>query len=145
MPINNLEPLPPFWFRFTDKEDAKKYGDDWHKYDESALITLPAQTLIDIEDQLPGRLSIPAAMNYFRRSSVIGDTFAMWVAFYQEGKKIDFDDFNPQSMQAEWTEKEPAPKEVAVEKEPLSEPDGSWNSTSEKTDTVALPNLPIVG
>jgi hypothetical protein len=155
---NALRALDPLEFRFTDPQDAARYGDGWYLYDEAAFLRLRARDLIAIEGQLG--TSMVAVMNGMRASTTLGDTAASWLAVRAVSPSAagEFDDFNPITNLIEWreaegkaeapevTEPEPVPEQPDTQ--PLQDPDyptaGRYPSTiSDRTDTVILQNLPI--
>lgn len=147
---NAMRALGPVWFRFTNPDDAGKYGDQWFRYNEEEIMRLRARALIELETDLG--MPLPVAMNGFRASSVVGDTAAAWIGVRMADPSLagDFDDFDIASMSIEWSMAEPTrpPKgEVGPEssREPLdldSQNSSSGNTTSAPTDTVALPSMP---
>lgn len=148
-----LKALDPIWFRFTDPEDAGKYGDRWWKYDEATILRKRARDQIALETEMG--MTLVAVMNGFRASSVLGDAAVAWLAIYQvdPARAGDFEDFNPITMMIEWTstDPEPGPKDDAPAGSPAPEASpspmagGQQSTTSERPDTVVLPVMPIVG
>jgi hypothetical protein len=148
-----LKALDPIWFRFTDPEDAGKYGDRWWKYDEGSILRMRAREQIALETEMG--MTLVAVMNGFRASSVLGDTAVSWLAVHQvdPARAGDFDDFNPITMMIQWTssDPEPGPKGDVPAGTPRPEEsdsptaDGQPNMISEMPDTVALPVMPIAG
>lgn len=129
--------LDPVWFRFTDEEDRKKYGDRWYVYDESAILNLRARALIDLETDMD--LKVLFVMNGFRDSTMIGDTGVIWMALRQADPTLagDFEDFNPIIMSVEWRSTDPGPKDQAEPSESPQDP------MPEPMDTVVLPTMPV--
>lgn len=151
---NALRALDPVWFRFTDPQDAGKFGDRWYKYDEGAVLRLRSQELIRLETDLG--MPIIAVMNGFRDSTVLGDTAAAWlgVRAVDPARAGDFDQFDIVSMMLEWSKDapEPDPKDespadtLTLEASILPMADfPSESTTSDRTDTVVLQTSPIVG
>lgn len=143
---NALKALPPIWFRFTDEQDKKTYGDRWYVYDESELMLTRTQALVLIEDELG--MPLPEAMNAFRASSVRGDASASWLGVRRVDRAMagDFDEFDVITNMIEWTSVDPAPKDEPAEALPDVPPDlPSESTTSAPTDTVVLPAMPVVG
>lgn len=148
-----LKALDPIWFRFTDPEDAGKYGDRWWKYDEASILRMRARDQITLETELG--MTLVAVMNGFRTSSVLGDAAVAWLAIHQvdPARAGDFDDFNPITMMIQWTstDPEPGPKgdvPVGTPEQPESTsamPGGQQSTTSETPATVALPVMPVAG
>lgn len=157
--------LDPLEFRFTDPDDAARYGTGWYVYDEARYLRLRARDLIALEGEM--NLSMVAVMNGMRASTTLGDTAAAWLAVQSVNPALAgrFDEFNPITNLIEWRDasegKEEAPEpETAptadIQPEPVParpdmllpvDPDsptvGRYKSTiSVPTDTVALPNLP---
>jgi hypothetical protein len=124
--------LEPMEVRFTEPADVEKYGAAWHRYDELALISLPARELIKLESEIGSPLI--DVMRGFRRDSGFGLLAASWLAV----RTVPFDQFNPVVMLAEWRIAE---KDVDAGKG--SDPDVSTDtpSTTPKPDTVVLTNL----
>lgn len=161
---NALRAMDPLEFRFTDPEDAKKYGTGWWLYDEARYLRMRARDLIALEGEM--NLSMVAVMNGMRASSTLGDTAAAWLAIQSvnPGLAGQFDDFNPITNLIEWRDasegKAEAPEAVAAPEDTQPEqvlvhpdtrlpvdPDsptvGRYRpTTSAPMDTVALPNLP---
>lgn len=148
---NALRALGPFWMRFTDPDDAGKYGDGWFCYAEGVILRKPARELIALENGLG--MPLPSVMNGLRENTVLGETAAAWIALREvdPARAGDFDEFNPIVMMIEWsrTNPEPVPKDVPPEPTPepvandSATPEPSPYTTSDQTVTVALPNLPI--
>lgn len=162
---NALRALDPLEFRFTDPDDAKKYGTGWYTYDEGRYLRLRARDLIALEGELG--MSMVSVMNGMRASTTLGDTAAAWLGVQSVNPRLAgrFDDFNPITNLIEWRDAaegkaeaptaEPAP-EVDTQPGPVpasqamllpADPDspmvGRYGyTTSAPTDTVVLPNLP---
>jgi hypothetical protein len=156
---NALRALDPLEYRFTDPEDAAKYGDGWYVYDESYWLRLRARDLIAMEGRLG--MSLTSVMNGMRANTTLGDTAAAWLGLIAAGKTTtagEFDDFNPVTNLIEWQEYEgkaepvaevtpPEPAPAQPDTHPLEDPDlpmaGRYRSTtSGPMDTVVLQNLP---
>jgi len=154
---NALRALDPLEFRFTDPQDAAKYGDGWYLYDEAAFLRLRARALIELEGTLG--MSMVAVMNGMRASTTLGDTAATWLALRAVNPELagEFDDFNPVTNLIEWrevegkaeapevTEPEPVPEQpdTLPPQDPDSPTVGQYRpTTSAPMATVALPNLP---
>jgi hypothetical protein len=135
---NQQKALDPFEFRFQDKADKAKYGSRWFVYDEASILRLDARELIAIETDLD--MSIPAMMNGFRQSSVLGDTAAAWLAIRQANPTLvgDFDDFKPIWAAMEWRL---VPKDQPAEAVPDDSPtaDGPSSTTSDQTASADSP------
>jgi len=143
--------LPPAWFRFTDPEDQGKYGENWYRYDESAIMRKRGRDLVALENDLG--MPLVSALNGFRESSTLGDLAATWLALREvdPARAGDFDEYNPITTLLEWTAASPEPEGKA--EDPALTPErpesdsttaaSSPNTTSEKTDTVVLPSMPI--
>ena len=135
--------LKPVEFRFTTPEDIEKYGADWYRYDELAICSLSARTLIELETEMDTPLA--SVMDGFRQDSVFGALAASWLALHMTGKRIPFAEFDPLVMLLEWR--------IASVVEPGKEPAGGSDpvdslppeSPRPPTDTVLLPTMPVVG
>lgn len=126
--ITNRPTLLDLEFRFQAPDDIDAYGADWHRYDERAILAMPAQTLIRMEAALGAPLT--DVMNGVRESSVFGDTCAAWIALRLEGKSPDrFTDFSPAIMISEWREHQEAEVEEPG-KAPTPETDTATASAS---------------
>lgn len=134
---NAAKALDPIWMRFTDPDDAGKYGDRWYVYDESAIMRMRARAQMEIE----GELGFPLAsmMNGLRHSTALGELAATWLAVraIDLARAGDFDDFNPLLSMVQWSVVDPAPKDDTA---PVEKPSPSM--TSVPTDSVALENMP---
>lgn len=97
--------LAPYWFRFTELDDVEKYGKDWYLYDETALIRLPARTLVAYEQALD--VPIPEIMNGMRQGSILGNWAATWIALRMAGRELKLDDYSPVVALVEWTTDDP--------------------------------------
>jgi hypothetical protein len=145
-----LRALPPFWFRFLNEEDQGKYGGDWLKYDEGAILRMRARDQIALETDLG--MTLIAMMNGFRQDSILGDTAAAWlgVRAVDPARAGDFDEFNPITTLIEWSKENP---DVVPKDEPANMPApeessspmayGSSSTTSAPTATVALDIMPV--
>jgi hypothetical protein len=102
-----LRALPAFWFRFLNEEDQGKYGGDWLKYDEGAILRMRARDQIALETDLG--MTLIAMMNGFRQDSILGDTAAAWlgVRAVDPARAGDFDEFNPITTLIEWSKENP--------------------------------------
>lgn len=98
--IPNPENLLTLEFRFTAPDDVEKYGDQWFRYDEPALIKMAARDLMRYEAEIGAPL--PDVLNGVRADSVFGDTCAAWIALRQAGRDDSFDSFSPAMMLADW-------------------------------------------
>lgn len=133
--------------RFVAPEDVERYGDDWHTYDELAIVTTPAKALMLLEGEIGAPLT--EVMNGMRVSSVFGDTCAAWIALRMEGHSVPFADFNPAILLAEWRVKlddEEATMGKDVESTPATEADPPPVSSSpaHSTDPADIVSLPIM-
>lgn len=150
-PTNMIKALDPLEFRFTDPDDAGKFGDGWFVYSEADIMRKPARELIELEVAMG--LAIVSVMNGMRQGSVIGDTAATWIAVREvdPARAGEFDAFNPITMAIEWRAAEG--KAPAAEAASTPEPQDSGlpvaghqpDTTSGRTDTVVLQVLPISG
>jgi hypothetical protein len=148
---NALKALGPCWFRFTDPEDAGKYGGRWYKYDESAILRRRADFLIALETDLG--MPVVGVMNGFRASTVLGDTAVAWIGVREvdPARAGDFDDFTPVTMLIEWskTAPGPGPKDGGLDglPDPAASPSptasNSESTNSGQTATVVLSSMPI--
>lgn len=148
-PTNMIKALPPIEFRFTDPDDAGKFGDGWFVYSETDIMRKPARELIELEVAMG--LAIVSVMNGMRQGSVIGDTAAAWIGVRETdlARAGEFDAFNPITMAIEWRDppgKAPAARPAATPEPPelsLPEIGPRHDTTSAQTDTVILQSLPI--
>jgi hypothetical protein len=147
----------PVEFRFTDPADVAAYGDQWYRYAEGDLVRKSARELIELE----GMLGMPIldVMNGMRASTILGDTACAWLGVRAVDEKLagSFDDFNPIALLIEWRPEDPGKAKAGTAEEATpdapatpEEPDTdspvlvrSRTDTSENTDTVVLPTLPI--
>jgi hypothetical protein len=145
-----LRALGGIWFRFLDEEDQGKYGSDWLKYDEGAILRMRARDLIALETDLG--MPLVALMNGFRQDSILGDTAAAWlgVRAVDPARAGDFDEFNPITALIEWSKVNPdaVPKDEpgnmpAPEESSSPMASESSNTISAPTATVALDIMPV--
>jgi hypothetical protein len=149
-PPNALRALAPVWFRFTDSDDAGKYGDRWYCYDEGALMRKRGRALLELENDLG--MPLPAAMNGFRESSTLGELAVSWLGVHEidPARAGEFDEYNPIVNMIQWTADDPEPVGKDEKPEPTPERPASGSPTtsdspsmtSAPTDTVALPVMP---
>ena len=147
---NAARALSALEFRFTDPDDAGKYGDGWYVYDEGTWLRMRARDLIELERELG--MTMVSIMNMFRDGTVLGDLSAAWlgVRATDPARAGEFDEFNPVTMAIEWRTaegKDPAGEAPATPAEPdsgSSTPSGPQSTTSGTTGSVALPTLPVV-
>lgn len=157
--------LKPLRFRFTDPQDIADYGDRYWIYDESAITSQRARTLMALEQEMG--LPIADVMNGVRASSAVGDMAGSWLAMKLDPDTGDkapaFDDYNPIVMMIVWSavpaeELEPGKEEATsgerVEMEPGGSPDmpasapavlpdESPSAAISRTDTVSLVTMPV--
>ena len=144
IPVKALDPLE---CRFTDPQDVAKYGERWYTYDESTIVRMKAKELIKLESEIG--YPLVSALNGYRRATVFGETFAAWYAvrLYDAELAGDFEEFEPFSLGIIWRipeEKEEKGKDGSVATQELSLA-SLPHTNSVKTDTVALPVLPVAG
>lgn len=126
--------IRPIQVRFVAPDDIEAYGDDWHTYDEAAILALPARELILLEKEMDTPLI--DVMNGVRKNSIFGDTCSAWLALKAGGHAVTFADFNPAIALAEWRA---AP--VVPGKDPVSSP---APMPSGDPDIVLLPTMPAM-
>lgn len=99
---NVAKALDPLEFRFTEPQDAGKYGDRWYLYDEAYWLRLRARDLMDLESEMD--LTMVTVMNGVRARTTLGDTAAAWMSVYRVDPAVagSFDEFNPVTNLIEW-------------------------------------------
>lgn len=149
---NAEKALGPVYFRFTDPDDAGKYGAGWFCYEEEKVLRKRGHQLIELETDLG--MPMVSVMNGFRESTTLGDMAAAWLGVRERDISLagDFDSFDPIVMAIEWTSEkpEPDPKDEGSDTTPppQASPDRTLvvleSTTSGLADTVALLSLPTV-
>lgn len=147
-----LQALDPIEVRFSEEGgDRERYGDRWYRYDEAALIRLPAREQIKLEREIG--TTLVSVMNGVRISSTFGDLAAAWLAVRAADPLLagSFDDFEPLIKLAEWRAAEDEDQGKAPEPEDTQKPPVTGyledhrlpRDVSAQMATVALPSLPI--
>jgi hypothetical protein len=145
------KPISDVECRFTDPQDAGKYGDGWFRYSETEIMAMRARELIQIEAEIGAPLV--TVMNGFRAMTTLGETAAAWIAVRQvdPARAGEFDQFDPVTLHIEWRKAEgkaepadagsPATAEASGSaSSPAS--NGSPNGISARTESIALPIFP---
>lgn len=138
--------LRPLRFRFTDDDDAAKYGNPdsdggWWIYDESQITALPVGDLIEIERQTQP-ITMLQAMQGMRDENVLGYHIGSWVAIRTANPEIagDYRSYNPKAILILW-ERVPDDDEPAEAADPL-DLKSSANSSPAASSTPSTASKP---
>lgn len=111
--------LRPLRFRFTEPDDARRYGDDWHVYDEAKLVRLPVRELVKLEIEIG--MPLVNVLEGVRRETVLGYLAGTWLALRLQNPDLagPFDDYAPVAMLIVWDRMPPAAEPKADLQAPL--------------------------
>jgi hypothetical protein len=112
--------LSPLRFRFTEPADVQRYGGEWHIYDEAALMRLPAQEQIDLEEKT--NTPLVTVIRSFRKDGTLGMLAATWIALHLEDPDLagPFPAYAPTVHFTDW-ERVPAGEAKAALRGPFDE------------------------